>query len=320
MRLPVDSPDNVPRKAAIEAHFHLLVPAILNMIDDTSPTPWKSSGCHLLASLCEVLISVQSEILRRSGLADVFIDALKTNFLLLPTLTPEEESLEVLRELYPALLGVVDARFIKLTTVQAGTWVGGRPDLSLTRATGEEAMRYQEMLTLVYRHGVMASLSHLSSSSDSLSNTSSVPLTTLLLRQIPLMFRRMGVHSVKHFQALLPMLRVGLMNPFVLAAPEMAYSVLDILECVIQIGEVRVKEKWWAEILRGLVGCWLNCVDEMEGNENKTGKQTTKVEGIMTRLKRTAKLLAVVVGEDEWSEVIARLVEEEGDVKGLFGE
>jgi hypothetical protein len=169
--LPFLPPDDLARKTAIEAHFHLLIPALLNMIDDAAPTPWKSAGCSLLTLLCEILVSTQAEILKRSGLADVFVDALKADFLLLPTLTPEEESLEVLGALYPAFLAVTDARFVKLVAVQQGTWVGEKPGSGDTWATGEDLVRYQDMLTLVYRHGVMASLEHLAASSESFSNT-----------------------------------------------------------------------------------------------------------------------------------------------------
>ena len=50
----------------------------------------------------------------------MFVDALKTNFMILPNLTPEAESLKLLEELYPAFLGVIDSRFIKLISVQKG--------------------------------------------------------------------------------------------------------------------------------------------------------------------------------------------------------
>ena len=241
--------------------------------------------------------------MRSSGLADVFVNALKTDFLLLPTLTEEDESLVVLGELYPAFLGVVDARFGRGTSL-------GRD---------QEAVLRQETLTLIYRHGIMASLEHLSTSSDSFSNTSSVALTTFLLEQIPNVFRRMGVDSVKHFQMLLPMLRVGLMDPFALAGQGMVVAMLHVLDCALEVGRVRVKEKWWPEILRGLVGCWLNCVDDRRGSESQSFRENLSVGGIVARLKKTTRLLGDVVENEEWKEVTKGLMEEEADLKGLFG-
>jgi hypothetical protein len=340
--LPCNPPDITLRKTTIEAHFHLLVPPILNMIDDAAPTPYKSAGCRSLALLCEVLTSTQSEMLKRSGLADVFVDALKANFLLLPTLTPEADSLALLREVYAAFLGVVDARFVKLRLKLGVPSIQTAGSDALDEAEhadddDKDFIPYQAMLTLVYRHGVMASLAHLGSAGSgagSLSNTMSVPLTVFLLLQIPPVFARMGIHAVKHFQGLLPMLRASLMDPFVLLAPEMVGAILDVVDCVLEVGRPRVQQKWWPEVLRGLVGCWVNCVDEIENADEKKSKPKSKatkpgnstptptptpVEEIMARLQRSVKTLGEIVGPDEWSVVKKRLVEEEDDVKALFG-
>ena len=286
------------------------------MIDDPAPTPYKSSGCHCLQLLCKTLVSTQSEMLKRSGLADVFIDALKPNLLLLPALTPEEESLEIMMELYPALLGVVDARFVKLIAIADATWSGEKTDPGKTLAIGEEIVRYQDLLTMVYRHGAMASLSHLSPSSAGFSNTTSVPLTTFLLQQIPGVFRRMGIHTVKHFQTLLPVMRIGLMDPFILVAPEIVFAMLDVLSCVIEVGKPRIKEKWWVEILRGLVLCYLNCVDDKDFD----GARKAVVNDMMARLKAVVQTLEKTVGQAEWGGVKTRLVEEEDELKDLFGD
>ncbi|KAL6248354.1 hypothetical protein RBB50_004609 [Rhinocladiella similis] len=288
------------RKPTLESHFHLLIPPILNMIDDSDPT-YKASGCHLLHMLSNVLLSVQSDMLKRTGLGDVFIDALKGNFTLLPTLTPEDESLSVLCELYPAYIALVDARFCYSSP---GT------------LTSPESKARDDLLTALYRHGVMASLEHLSSTT-SFSSTISVNLTVLLLRQISPVFERMGISSVRHLKGLLPMLRTGLMDPFVLVAPEMVSAVLDVVECVISVCAPRVKEKWYPEILRGLVGCWCNCVDESEGGG--TSGTSKHLPQTMARLAKIVKILGEVVDENEWKDVTRRLVHEERELKELFG-
>ncbi|KIV87285.1 hypothetical protein PV11_02840 [Exophiala sideris] len=279
------------RKSAIEAHFHLLVPAILNMIDDPDAS-YKASGAGLLTTLCGVLQSVQSDIIRRTGLGDVFFDALKANFNLLPTLTPEEESLTVLGSVIPAYLALLDVT--TNTNVDSSHRTGGT-----------------ERLTWLYRHGIISGIEHLSSS-GSFSSTISVRLTTFLLSQIPNVFERMGIASVRHFQDLLPMVRAGLMDPFILAAPEMVVAVMDVLDCVIRVGAPRVKEKWWPEILRGVVGCWCNCLDESDSKREE-------VDTVMNRLKGVVKSLGSVVDREEWESAVGRLIDEEGDLKELFG-
>ncbi|EXJ55310.1 hypothetical protein A1O7_08237 [Cladophialophora yegresii CBS 114405] len=323
-----DTPKDTLRGRTVEAHFHLLVPPILNMIDDAAPTPYKSAGCKFLATLCEVLTSTHSEILKRSGLADVMVDALRTNFLTLPTLTPEEDSLALLGEVYPAFLGVVDARFVVLMRKLGSPSIQAKAqDASAGSDVAKDAdfIPYQAMLTLVYRHGIMASLAHLSASSNagsgSLSNTISVPLTVLLLRQIPPVFSRMGIHSVTHLRGLLPTLRASLMDPFVLAAPDMVGAILDVVDCVCDVARARIQQKWWPEVLRGLIGCWVNCVDEKETiPAGKTAASATHLEDIMARLRRMVKSLGEIVDPNEWSEVKKTLVEEEDDLRALFGD
>ncbi|KAK5199782.1 hypothetical protein LTR99_004577 [Exophiala xenobiotica] len=281
------------RKPTIEAHFHLLIPPILNMIDDSDTRYYKASGCKLLRLLCELLSAMHSDMLKRTGLGDVFVDALKTNFNLLPTLTPEEESLALFRALYPAYLAVADA------------WYPTHTD----QADGAESKKKRDsLLTALYRHGIMASIEHLSSA-GSFSSTISVGLTTFLLTQIPPVFERMGLSS-----GLLPMLRTGLMDPFILVAPEMVFAVLDVVECVIRVGAPRVKEKWYPEILRGLVGCWCNCLDEIENDS----KMKTAVDEVMTRLQRSVRMLRNVVDKKEWKDVTERLEQEEVALTELF--
>ncbi len=282
------------RKLTIEAHFHLLIPPILNMIDDPD-TRYKVSGCKLLRLLCELLSAVQSDMLKRTGLGDVFVDALKANFNLLPTLTPEEESLALFRTLYPAYLAIVDAWY------------------PTDQSNGADSKKRDSLLTALYRHGIVASIEHLSSA-GSFSSTISVGLTTFLLTQIPPVFERMGLSSVRHLQGLLPMLRTGLMDPFILVAPEMVFAVLDVVGSVIRVGAPRVKERWYPEILRGLVGCWCNCSDELESDS----KMKTGADEVMKRLKSSVSMLRDVVDKKEWKDVTERLEQEEAALTELF--
>ncbi|KAI1610783.1 hypothetical protein EDD36DRAFT_303674 [Exophiala viscosa] len=284
------------RKSVIEAHFHLLVPAILNMIDDTDAT-YKASGANLLTTLCEIVRSLQSDIIRRTGLGDVFFDALKTNFNLLPTLTPEEDSLGILGAVVPAYFALLDITTNTDTNIDAKQRKAGT-----------------DRLTWLYRHGIISGIEHLSSS-GSFSSTISVPLTTFLLAQIPAVFERMGMTSVRHFQELLPMLRAGLMDPFILAAPGMVLAALDVLDCVIRVGEPRIKEKWWPEILRGAVGCWCNCCDEPLSRR----RDGSEVEEVMGRLRGVVVSLGKVVDREVWEDVLMRLIDEERELEELVG-
>ncbi|KAL2426903.1 hypothetical protein ABEF95_002266 [Exophiala dermatitidis] len=436
-------------KATIESHFFLLVPPILNLIDD-SHAAYKAAGCSLLRALCQVLVALRSDMLKRTGLGDVFVDALRANFMLLPPLTPEEDSLAVLTELYPAFLALVDARFVNLglndeTGVRKDvpmsesttssppapaqkTAAGGAivevtdPDVQMdtdgkphcenvgqasgttstpipsptpvprteaeevhihnttTHSTAQSSSRTStnssqpqqsridkkttiipqdaepevqkeihlrlSFLTLLYRHGILRSLHHLTSSaSESLGTTTSVPLTTFLVHQICPVFRRLDIVSVKHLQSLVPMLRVSLMDPFLLtttrtaAPPEkdvslsLPVAVLDVFDCIVALCTPRIRDRWYPEILRGVVACWLNCVDDvLETTESDMSKSKSlgaaadadtnpHLKAVMDRLKSLVKLLGSgrVVPPAEWESVRNRLVGEEKDLEALFG-
>jgi len=77
------------------------------VLDDPS-TPLTLRGCTLLRTF---LRTAPSPLLQRTGLGEVFHSALMPNLLYLPSLTPEEESLQLLGGVYPALLALVRARF-----------------------------------------------------------------------------------------------------------------------------------------------------------------------------------------------------------------
>lgn len=326
------------RKTTIEAHFHLLVPPLLNMIDDAD-VRYKARGCALLARLCGVLTGVQSDMLLRTGLGEVFVDALKANFMLLPTLTPEEDSLAVLRASYPAYLALVDATYMPAPTptpTPTATPISASKPISTTTPSSTTLRNATTTvtpsnpslttLTVLYRHGILASLTHLSSSSI-LSSTISAPLTTFLLTQIPPIFRRLGVSSVRHLQTLLPLLRASLMDPFTLAAPGMVLAVFDVLEVVVEVCRERVRERWALEILRGLVGCWCNCLDELDpGTGTKSGsrgrdatsERGSDIKSVLQRAKDLVRSLSDVVDEQDWHAVREELVQEEPDLKKLF--
>lgn len=305
------------RKQTVEAHFHLLIPPILNMIDDGSSST-KAAGCHLLHLLCELLVEIESDMLRKTGLGDVFFDALKANFMLLPTLTPEEESLEVLTQLYPAFLATVDARHRRsaaaTTTTTTTTKEEGKEEATEQVPDSKEFTARQERLKLLLRHGVLASLSHLSSG-QSFSSSTSIPLTIYFVSQIPLIVDRMGIDSVRYLREFLPMLRAGLMDPFALVVNELVVEILRVLGVVLEVCEVRVHELWWPEILRGLVGCWVNCLDEVV---DKGGTRGEGVAEIQTKLKDVTMRLGLVVEKDQWLAAKERLLGEEEDVRGLF--
>ena len=314
-------------KLTFESQFHLLIPPILNLIDDSN-IEYKTQGCRLLRLLCEQVTHCQSDILKRTGLSDVFSDALKTNFLHLPTLTPEEESLTLLAELYPAFRALVDARFPIIRKDESnngkeGAVLTSRPLTSTIPATGsvkttkpnsinlkapikasdtKDKDARQFMLDLILRHGILASYAHA---------VDYVRITTLLLHEAALVVSMMGIYSAKYLQILLPLLRDVLCNPFGTASVALLLAALECMEMLIKCCWPRIREKWWGECLRAIIGCWLQITDD-EADGKVQGSKDVK-----EKLRDARRLLGVALGE-EFSNAKQRLIEEDEIVRGLF--
>ena len=331
------SPDDSARRKTLEAHFHLLVPPILHQLDDVEIS-YKCSGCQCLRLLCDNLHETRSEILKRSGLTDVFIDALKNDFSLLPTLTPEDESLMLLEALYPAYRSLVRARFphhsnndnaqqtdTDATTsdpVSAKREAAPKPTSTSTSTdTDPEHTLRTTYLTLLLRHQLLHSLHHLSTGSGT-GTTISVPLSTFLISQLPALFTDLGAPSTSHLQSTLPLLRNVLLDPFGTAAPELLLATARCLQGIVRVTWARIRDRWWGEVLRGAVACWVNLCDEeadldvKEKERDRAAKR--KLSEVKTELKLLVWLLEDVVRQQVFGAVRRELVMEEPLLEGLF--
>lgn len=291
------------RKKTLEAQFYLIVPAVLQMLDNMD-IMYKCCGCNCLELLCDDLAGVSSEILKKSGLTDVFVEALKNDFSMLPTLTPEEESLQLLQALYPAYRSLLRARF---TDADVG-------DMDVRLSDKDEGLR-QGFLTLLLRHQLLHALAYLSTGVGA-GSTSSMSLSTFLISQVGWVFKDMGIASVVHLQTVLPLLRNVLSDPFATSSPLLLLEAVRALQIVVQVCWVRIRDVWWMECLRGVVGCWLNVVDELEDIKDKERKK--QLEEVKGEVKVLGCLLEDVVGLEKFTETVRGMVTLEQDLQPLF--
>ncbi|ETN42161.1 uncharacterized protein HMPREF1541_04102 [Cyphellophora europaea CBS 101466] len=290
-------------KPTLEQQIFLLTPALLNLIDDTTPLS-KATGFQLLHHLSDALVLANSNILHPSGLTDVFIDAIKPNFMLLPSLTPEEDSLLTLRPLYPAYLSLVRARFQQ-----------SLPDSTPSQAShGAEESKRQGYLTLLLRHGLLASLAHLGAGT----NTSHVELTTFLVAQVGEVAGAMGIYATAHLQRVLPLLRTVACDPFATSAPGLLLAALGAIGAVVDVAEERVRQEWWGEVLRACVGAWLSTVDDEEVAGVAQKQQHEALAPMKDSCRAVAAKLATLVDGELWEKARSKLVEEEPELEGLF--
>lgn len=155
--------------AIVEANWPLVIPPVLSIIDD-GWTEYKAKGCELLTLL---LNHTSSPTLARTGLGEVFEDAVVAYLSYLPTLTPEHEALHLLRSVYPALIALANARF---------------PGPSNILARRKE-------LDKILRLGVLKGYYHAHEH---------VRITEFLLQQMSLLVDEMGVWSVRHLKVSAP--------------------------------------------------------------------------------------------------------------------
>ncbi|KAK5103553.1 hypothetical protein LTS08_002970 [Lithohypha guttulata] len=294
--------DGELRRKTLEAQFYLLVPAILHQLDD-SEIGYKCLGCQCLELLCEALVEVRSAILRMSGLMDVFVDALRNDFSMLPTLTPEGDSLRLFRRMYPAFRSLVKARFV----------VVAEKERNRDKAEEEEEAR-QKYLTLLLRHQLLYALNHLSTGTGA-GSTMSAALSTLFISQLGWIFQDMGIASVVHLQDILPLLRHVLCDPFAVSSPELLLQSIKAMHAIAHTCRPRIRDVWWGECLRAAVGCWLNVIDEEQ--DMKDFGAEAKLKGLKQELKAFTSSLKDIVRrhfEDTEKELLA----EESELKNLF--
>lgn len=135
-----------------------MVPAILALVDDSS-MKFKTAGCsHLSLFLqCEL-----GNILERTGLGEIFDEALMPCLMYLPTLTEEAEAVGILEQAYPALIRLACVRF---------------PEPAC------RALR-MESLVKIMRHGILRGYAHAGEQ---------VKIAEVLVRQIVMLVKEMGI-------------------------------------------------------------------------------------------------------------------------------
>ena len=92
-------------------------------------------------------------------------------------------------------------------------------------------------------------------------------------------------------QHMLPLLSNILSHPFATAYPPLLMAALQTLEAIIKIDWPRVTYHR-AEILRGLVSCWLKTEEEDDD------EQCNKLKGIQTKIGQILDLLTPILKRD----------------------
>ena len=155
------------QETTTDSHWPLVIPPLLTILDDEL-TANKVEGCELLQIFLRI---TPPSLLHRTGLGEIFQNTLVPYLSYLPTLTPEEESLQLLQAVYPALMALIRRRF---------------PETSVKR----QGLR---ALDRVLRMGVLKGYAYAGEY---------VSIATLLMTNAERLVEEMGIDAVKHLKVL----------------------------------------------------------------------------------------------------------------------
>ena len=152
----------------IAKHWPLFIPVLLTLTDD-STTPIRRRGLLILTSF---IAKFPDKTLHDTGLAQVFEDAVFPTLAFLPSLTPDDESVQLLVPAYAVLLG--------LARKQPAV---GKDDIPNGRKN--------TLLNKMLREGVFMAYFHAKEH---------IRIVEVLCQQTTAILNQMGVHAVKHLK------------------------------------------------------------------------------------------------------------------------
>ena len=291
---------NALSRKAIEQNWHLLVPPVLKMLDDTEAV-FKAKGCHLLTQLLLILQAgcegqISATFLSRTGYHEVFASTLWPLLTYIPSLTPESESVTIIQSVYEPLRS-----------------------LAILSASDDKQTKFLDKLM---REGVLAPLSHFPT-------PSTYPnLACEIVRQIVEITVLLGIGSVKHLASLVSLLTSIMQDPFILSHKQLTLAVVEALQALVQTCWPRLPAHRGA-ITLGL--CVLKGRCDEEGGEEERGEEGSQkrrewvlMRDIREELKDTAELLDAALSQSEvsedWKKDKTALVDADERLKGFFEE
>ncbi|KAL1869902.1 hypothetical protein Daus18300_005363 [Diaporthe australafricana] len=266
----------------------LFIPVLLTLLDEgTTRIRWR--GLLILDSFLERL---SANILRDTGLASVFEDAVSPTLHFLPSITPEEESTVLLEAAFTALLSLARKMGLK----------GGKTELHSNSPKAK-------LLDKTLRDGIFSAYFHVKDH---------VRIVEVLLNQTAKIVDEMRIHAVKHLKDLIPMHTEVMSNPFAALAPSTLTAAIEGLQAIIANCWPRLSTPAYQdELIKALVVCYLTVHDERE-------QLGTRFAAIDAELVKTASMLIVATrgsggeGVQDLGDKAAVLIEKEPLLAGLF--
>ncbi|KAI1750911.1 hypothetical protein F4782DRAFT_548303 [Xylaria castorea] len=293
----------------LQQHWPLYTPILLTLLDESQPTSLKLRSLSIFRNFWK---RCPAGLLSRTGLADVFEQAVFPTVLSLPSLTPEAESRALLGAAYPALFdmaGIEDSSVVgtenrdgrvsgECTNDQT---VGDERDF---RSRGfSEAQR--KLLDKIVREGIMTGYHHAKEH---------IQLVDLFCQTLCHLVDGMGILTVKYLKDIIPMISEILVDPFGTQCPPTLLSAIYLLQAVLRTCWPRIPH-YCNEIIKITMLAWLN----IEDDDSFSTKEPIKIE-LKQQLTKSVEALSAITGaaKVDMSDRVRPLVAKDPQLRCLF--
>ncbi|KAI0148257.1 hypothetical protein F4776DRAFT_660429 [Hypoxylon sp. NC0597] len=277
----------------LQSHWPLFTPVLLTLLDEPQHTGLKVRALGIFRVFWA---RCPAGLMQNTGLAEVFEQAVFPAVLYLPSLTPEDESLQILSAAYPALIEMAG-----LTYQGAGTEQELEGDSQPKQTTDAQ----RQLLDKIIREGIMVGYHHAKEH---------VRLVGLLCETLVCIINGMGILAVKHLKDFIPMITEIMTDPFGTKYPPTLISATKLLQTILRTCWPRIPY-YCNEIIRILMLCWLNIEDEESFSDNSSIANDlkaglTKIADMLTAVMKAAKV--------DLRERVGPLIEKEPQLSKLF--
>jgi tRNA nucleotidyltransferase (CCA-adding enzyme) len=269
----------------VEREWGFLIPPVLSVVDDTD-VKIRARGCELLRLLLKAIPSI---ILKRTGLAPLFAESLYISTTYLPSLTEEEDAIEILDAALPALLQLSKTAYPPPTSRTAD-------EKAYTSSTTS--------LTTLLRQGILTSYKHAGEH---------VRIAETLLTHLPSILDALGIETTRFLKDLIPLLVAVMVDPLGAKYPPLLLVATKAMGSVVTNAWPRVGF-WRGDLMKGICGCWLRVREEGEGED---------LEEVKSELKELVGLVGrILEGEEgvDWDNEVRDLIGADDRLAGLFEE
>ncbi|RYC62528.1 hypothetical protein CHU98_g3687 [Xylaria longipes] len=277
----------------LQQHWPLYTPILLTLLDESQPTSLKLRALSIFQSFWN---RCPEGLLSRTGLADVFEQAVFPTVLSLPSLTPEAESRALLGAAYPALFvmaGIEDSG--SADTGNKDKRVGGEG--TNDQAAGDErgfrskgfSEAQRKLLDKIVREGIMTGYHHAKEH---------VQLVNLFCQTLCRLVDGIEI----------------LVDPFGTQYPPTLLSAIHLLQAVLRTCWPRVPH-YCNEIIKIAMLSWLN----IEDDDSFSNNEPTKTE-LKQQLTKTVEALSAITtaAKLDMSERVRPLVAKDPQLRSLF--